>query len=83
MTKSKCSASTTTQPSFAKTKPFGDSASDYKVEETMLSSARLISQMLVACGEYSRVILTNDSKLFFNGQNKKYMLRSSVDTNTH
>ena len=49
----------------------------------MLSSARLISQMLVACGKYSRVILTNDGKLFFNGQNKKYMLRSSVDTNTH
>ena len=37
----------------------------------------------VTLGKFSRIILTNSGKVFFNGQNKKYMLRSSVDVNAH
>ena len=37
----------------------------------------------IAHGKFFRVVLTNEGKVFFNGQNRKYMYRSGMDRNAH
>ena len=37
----------------------------------------------IAHGKFFRVVLTQEGKVFFNGQNRKYMYRSSMDRNAH
>lgn len=34
-------------------------------------------------GKFFRLILTNEGRLFFSGQNKKYMVGKEVEVNTH
>ena len=37
----------------------------------------------VVQGKFHRVILTQDGRVFFNGQNRKYMFRSSMSRDDH
>lgn len=37
----------------------------------------------IAHGKFFRVALTMEGKVFFNGQNRKYMYRSNMDKNMH